>query len=418
MALHDLLDYDIISFSYDGQAPGGPRTKADLLLTPTPALTQAHFPGFPVLPGALQLQLAGELLNTGGRPQADRGLTLQGIVRAKFLHVVELDRPQRICVAWREQEKEDGLLEMRGELTGNGNLRCTTFTLLFRKAAGPGDGARREPDRLRTGPKMLDKLDCCIVVPAYNCWPQLYGIMRGLDAYSSHILIVDDGSEGIARGFRFESDTPETPHKGYTQGTDVNGVSFTVIRHARNRGKGAALATGFAWARAQGFRYALTIDADGQHAPEDIPALARALREQPGALVVGCRRQGSEGMPRNSRFANRFSNFWFCVQTLRRLPDTQSGFRIYPLDRLCPRRLLTARYEAELLLLVWAAWAGVPLVAADISVYYPPAEERISHFRPLRDFGRISLLNCALCIVAVCYGIPRTLFRRLRHAFS
>ena len=397
MALHDLLDYDIISFSYDGQAPGGPRTKADLLLTPTPALTQAHFPGFPVLPGALQLQLAGELLNTGGRPQADRGLTLQGIVRAKFLHVVELDRPQRLCVAWREQEKEDGLLEMRGELTGNGNLRCTTFTLLFRKAAGPGDGARREP-------KMLDELDCCIVVPAYNCWPQLYGIMRGLDAYSSHILIVDDGSEGIARGFRFESDTPETPHKGYTQGTDVNGVSFTVIRHARNRGKGAALATGFAWARAQGFRYALTIDADGQHAPEDIPALARALREQPGALVVGCRRQGSEGMPRNSRFANRFSNFWFMVQTGIRLPDTQTGYRLYPLKTMRISGCITSRYEAELELLVFAAWHGTRLIPVKIGVYYPV--QRVSHFRPVYDFLRISILNIMLCFLAVVYGYP------------
>lgn len=417
MALHDLLDYDINSFSYESQAPDGPQAKADILLTPSQALKLAHFPGRPVLPGALQIQLAGELLNTWGRKSYDRGFTLQGIVRAKFLHVVELTQAQRLCMTWREQEKEDGLLEMRGNLTCNGETRCTTFTLLFRKTEGPGDGVREEPPRPKPETKILDRLNCCIVVPAYNCWPQLYNVVRALDSYSSHILIVDDGSDSKAAGFRFESDIPETPHKGYTQGTNVNGVTFTVIRHARNRGKGAALATGFGWARAQGFRYALTIDADGQHAAGDIPALANALQKRPGALVVGCRRRGNENMPRGNRFANNFSNFWFCVQTLQRLPDTQSGFRIYPLDRLCPRRLLTARYEAELLLLVWAAWAGVPLVTADISVYYPPAAERISHFRPLRDFGRISLLNCVLCAAAVCYGIPRTLFRRLRHAF-
>jgi 1-acyl-sn-glycerol-3-phosphate acyltransferase len=160
---------------------------------------------------------------------------------------------------------------------------------------------------------------------------------------------------------------------------------------------------------AEGYDYAATIDSDGQHYPEDLPRLVAALIPNPGALIVGSRGLKQENMPGKNTFANRFSNFWFTVQTGRALPDTQTGFRIYPLRRLTGLSLLTSRYEAELELLVFSAWRGTPLVAVPIRVYYPPREERVSHFRPALDFTRISILNTALCLLALVYGWPRRL---------
>lgn len=179
---------------------------------------------------------------------------------------------------------------------------------------------------------------------------------------------------------------------------------ITVVSYARNKGKGAALAAGFRKALEMGFDYAVTIDADGQHYPEDIPLLLRAHDVHPDALIIGSRQFTDKNMSGKSKFANRFSNFWFRLQTTINLPDTQTGFRLYPLHRLYGLGLLTSRYEAELELLVFAAWHNVPLVPVPVRVYYPPQEERVSHFVPARDFTRISILNCFLCLGAVLFG--------------
>ena len=119
-------------------------------------------------------------------------------------------------------------------------------------------------------------------------------------------------------------------------------------------------------------------------------------------------------MPGGNTMANRLSNFWFAAQTGIRLPDTQTGFRLYPLRRLSGVHLITARYEAELELLVFAAWAGVELLSVPVRVYYPPQGERVTHFRPFADFMRITLLNTAFWLVALFYGWPKALLRKLR----
>ena len=117
-------------------------------------------------------------------------------------------------------------------------------------------------------------------------------------------------------------------------------------------------------------------------------------------------------MPSGNTFANRFSNFWFHLQTGLRLPDTQTGFRVYPLLHLPCLKLLTYRYESELELLVFSAWRGVHIVPVPVSVSYPA--DRVSHFRPFRDFLRISLLNTVLCLLAIVYGYPRMLLNRMK----
>ena len=236
---------------------------------------------------------------------------------------------------------------------------------------------------------MTDPRHICAVIPSYNNGGTVVEVVRGVLRQGLPVLVVDDGStDGTADALK---DLP-----------------VHVLRHTRNRGKGRALKTGLEEARRQGYRFALTLDADGQHDPGDIPALVAAAGER--TLVIGSRNLTAEGMPSGNTFANRFSNFWFTVQTGRKLPDTQTGFRVYPLEDLPSLKLLTARYEAELTLLVFSAWKGLKLVPVPVRVYYP--EDRVSHFRPFADFFRISVLNTILCVLALVYGYPRMLLGR------
>jgi len=244
----------------------------------------------------------------------------------------------------------------------------------------------------------MEKGKVCVVVPTYNNGKTIVSVVRRIAAFTPHIIIVIDGS------------TDDTRDR-LAQLTDV---SFETVDHATNKGKGHALLAGFRRAREKGFDYAVTIDSDGQHYPEDIPLLLEALESHPDALIVGARNLQEQNMPGGNTFANKFSNFWFTVQTGIRLPDTQTGFRLYPLKRLSGLRFVTSRYEAELELLVFAAWAGVELVSVPVRVFYPPQEERVTHFRPVADFARISVLNTILCLLAVVYGWPRRLWHQLK----
>ena len=234
--------------------------------------------------------------------------------------------------------------------------------------------------------------DTLIIVPTYNNACTLENVLQRCRAQGLPILVVDDGSTDATAAI-LDGMGPE--------------AKLEVIHHKVNMGKGKALKTGFLEARRRGYAYALTIDSDGQHFPEDIPALLAAKGEK--TLVVGSRSQmGADG---GGSFANRFSNFWFHLYTGVHLPDTQTGFRLYPLNVLPSLGLLSSRYEAELTLLVFSAWKGLKMQPVPVRVAYP--EDRISHFRPGADFTRISLLNTVLLFVALFYGWPRTLLRHL-----
>ena len=244
---------------------------------------------------------------------------------------------------------------------------------------------------------MEQRKDICVVMPTYRNAGTVLDVVRRILAQGLPLIVVNDGSPDDTG--RLLSDA---------------GLPVEVLTHAQNRGKGIALRTGLEHARKAGYRYAVTIDSDGQHFPEDLPLFVAAIQENPGALIVGSRDLKAENMPGGNSFANRFSNFWFRLQTFRDLPDTQTGYRAYPLDRLPSLRLLTARYEAELALLVFSAWKGVKLVPVPVRVHYPEAEERVSSFRPFRDFARISVLNTVLCGLALVYGYPRMLVNALK----
>ena len=235
----------------------------------------------------------------------------------------------------------------------------------------------------------------CVIIPTFNNAGTIVDIVQRSQACCEDVFVVLDGctDDTLAR-------------------LDALQEKPRLIVLDRNSGKGHALREGFRHAREAGFAYAITIDADGQHFPEDIPLFLQANRKHPGALIIG-RRQGLDRAARSngSKFANAFSNLWFFLQTLVPLQDTQTGYRLYPLNKLRGLALLTSRYEAELELLVFSAWRGVKLVSQDVRVYYPPREDRVSHFRPVADFARITLLNIVLCVLAVCYGLPRTILR-------
>lgn len=234
----------------------------------------------------------------------------------------------------------------------------------------------------------------CAVIPTYNNAGTILDVIRRTYAQLPDLVVVNDGSTDRTAELLAESPVP-----------------LTIVSYGRNRGKGYALREGFRKARACGFTHAVTIDADGQHYPEDLPQLLAASHENSAALIVGSRPLEHDNMPRGNTFANRFSNFWFRLQTGCKLPDTQTGLRIYPLFEIRGERWMTSRYEAELELLVASAWAGVPLRPVIVRVDYP--EDRVSHFRPTLDFLRISLLNTVLCFLAVIYGWPRIILRKL-----
>jgi len=251
-----------------------------------------------------------------------------------------------------------------------------------------------EQDKLIEQRQELHDRGICVVIPTYNNVGTIADVVSRAKVQCDDVIVVCDGA---------------------TDGTlDVlQGIEgITLVAYPQNAGKGTALKRGFRKALDMGFAYTITLDSDGQHFPEDIPLMLKASKENPGALIVG-ERKDLELVQRSggSKFANKFSNFWFWVQTGRALKDTQTGYRLYPLKKLHGLSFLTSRYEAELELMVFASWHGVKIVSTPVNVFYPTPEERVSHFRPAKDFTRISILNTVLCFLAVVYGLPLRIFR-------
>lgn len=252
----------------------------------------------------------------------------------------------------------------------------------------------------------LRMLKCCVIIPTYNNAQKLEQVVNDVkeyttirlakDRYLSYLLVVNDGSTDTTKEI-----LEKQPY-------------IMQLSYIRNEGKGIAMRRGFEYAIEQGFEYAITLDSDGQHYAKDIPTFVDALMENKNAIVIGSRNMGQENVPTKSSFGNKFSSFWLWVETGIRLADTQSGYRLYPIKAIQKFSFVTGRYEFEVEVLARAAWAGIELKCVPIDVYYPPKNERITHFRPFRDFFRISVLNTFLCILAFFWFRPRMLFRNLK----
>ena len=171
-------------------------------------------------------------------------------------------------------------------------------------------------------------MNFCTLIPTYNNGKTLGNIIERTLTVCNDIVVVNDGS---------------TDNTAEILGTFSANKNITVVSYPKNKGKGYALRLGLQKARELGFDYSVTVDSDGQHFPEDIPLLLEAAKNANGSriLVVGSRNLKAEGMPEKNTFANNFSNFWFKVQTFKKLPDTQTGFRLYSLHSLPNLKILT-----------------------------------------------------------------------------
>ncbi len=235
----------------------------------------------------------------------------------------------------------------------------------------------------------------CILIPTYNNHKTLKRVIDGVLEYTQNIIVVNDGS----------TDSTSEILKNYPQ--------ISILNLPENKGKGNGLKLGFRKAKELGFDFAITIDSDGQHYPDDIPVFVEALlEEKEDVLLIGNRNMSQDGIPKKSSFGNRFSNFWFWFETGIKLEDTQSGYRLYPLHKI-PKKYYTPKFEFEIEIIVRTAWRHVPIKNVPIKVLYDPAE-RVSHFRPFKDFTRISILNTILVTITLLYIIPRNFINNFR----
>jgi glycosyltransferase involved in cell wall biosynthesis len=238
-------------------------------------------------------------------------------------------------------------------------------------------------------------LNVAVLIPTYNNSKTIAAVLKDVLSYTTHVIVVNDGS----------TDNTSEILDGFPQ--------IQRLEYEKNRGKGIALRRGFKFAVRQGYDYVITIDSDGQHYASDLPVFLNKLETEKRAIIIGARNLHQENMPGKSTSANKVSNFWFHVTTGLKGPDTQSGYRLYPVYLLRKMFFLCTKYEFEIEVLVRSSWRGIKVDWAPIGVYYPPPEERVSHFRPVWDVTRITLLNIVLVLTAFLYIKPRDFVRAL-----
>ncbi len=217
-----------------------------------------------------------------------------------------------------------------------------------------------------------------IAVPVYNNPTTLRAVVHRCLAVAPDVVVVDDGSTtGDAA-------------------TLLAGLPVTVLRHDRNTGKGAALLTALHHVSARQARWMVTIDADGQHNPDDLGQFLPVMRAHPDSIIIGARDFSVPNVPASSRFGRKFSNFWIQLETGIRVDDSQSGFRAYPVTLINRLPLRGKYYDFEIEVLVRAAWAGLKLRSVPIGVWYAPPAERVSSFDAHRDNRRLALMHARL----------------------
>ena len=342
---------------------------------------QAHFQGNPITPGACIMQMIKELAEA----HYATSYFVRNVKNVKFLIAINPIVNKDIDVHTTIKVEENGVLSIAAVIKNEKTVFCKANLVL-------------EPKEARRKPTLQDRFDrcrLCVVIPTYNHDKTLAQVINDVLRYTHAVIVVNDGST---------DNTSEILKK--------MAESIEVVTYEANKGKGYALQCGFDRAEALGYKSAITLDSDGQHFASDIEVFVKAAEANPDTFFIGQRI--IEGVrPSGNGFANRFSNFWFAVQTGRRLQDTQNGFRLYPLAAMRGLRPFSTRYEAELEMLVRAVWKGISIRPVPVRVYYPPEGERVTHFMPGKDFLRISLLNTLFTFLAILYGYPSMLCHKL-----
>jgi len=206
-------------------------------------------------------------------------------------------------------------------------------------------------------------VECAVVIPCLNEAATIGAVVAGARRYVPTILVVDDGS------------TDNT-------GVVAEQADAEVLRHAETRGKGAALQTGWRAARERGFQWALTMDGDGQHSPDDIPAFRNCAERTAADLIVGNRMLNLRSMPWQRRIVNGWMSRRISKAAGRLLPDSQCGFRLMNLDAWAALPITTTHFEVESETLLGFAAAGCKIEFVPVQVIYQAERSKI---RPLRD---------------------------------
>ena len=212
------------------------------------------------------------------------------------------------------------------------------------------------------------------VIPAYNASATVASVVRKASEHLSRVVVVDDGS------------TDDTAEQARAAGAEV-------LSHAKNLGKGTALRTAFSALSESGLDAVITLDADWQHDPDDIPRLLEAFRNTGADLIIGSRWTDFSEMSSLRRFGNRFSSSALAFFTGLRIPDSHSGFRLYSMPFLQSTPFKGEAYELEMEAILLASAQGRRVQPIPISLLVADGRA-LSHFRPVRDTYRI----CA-CVV-------------------
>ena len=356
---------------------------------------KAHFPQNPITPGVCIIQICRELMEVFMRQE----LIIDKITNLKFLKTIIPTINKTINVSISKISIDESGYNASAVIYWETNqFSKLSFHLKNRPAVvgaydeNSNNSVNKVTKESTSFPEMMNKHRICVIIPTYNNAPFLEEVIQSVLQYTSSLIVVNDGST---------DDTKNVLNRWKHL--------LEIISLEQNRGKGYALNRGFKRAKKMGFNYAITMDSDGQLKADDIPQFIDAVKVNPNAMIIGSRNLRQKNMPKKNTFANKFSNFWFAVQTGISLPDTQTGFRMYPLHLMGSMQAFSNRYEAELELLVRLAWRNVKMIPVPVQVYYPP--ERITHFRPFKDFFRISLLNSLFVFLAIIYGYPSRLLR-------
>ncbi|MDR0835643.1 MAG: glycosyltransferase [Tannerella sp.] len=342
---------------------------------------QGHFPGNPTTPGVCAVQLVKELASEF----CGKTFFICVIKNVKFLRVLNPLENKEVSVHLSAKMDDSEFWVVTASIR-NEQTVFSKVTLKMEEV-----GVKRKP----LLQNRMEKLKTCVVIPTYNNETTLAMVVSETLCFTSSIIVVNDGSTDSTGEIlkRFDG-------------------QIEVISYEKNRGKGYALKQGFDRAEALGYRSAITMDSDGQHDARDLKTFIYLSEIFRNSLLVG-RRTNRGRMPSKNSFANKFSNFWFTVQTGHSLRDTQNGFRSYPLAAMKKMRPYCSRYEAETELLIRCTWRGIRNCPVPVHVYYAPEGKRVTHFRPGKDFFRISLLNTVLTILAILYGYPAMLYHKL-----
>ncbi len=206
-----------------------------------------------------------------------------------------------------------------------------------------------------------------VIAPTYNNAASVIGVLDRIERIGTPMIVVDDGA------------TDETPALLAEWARQPHEVPVQVVTHPENRGKAAALRTGFVRAKRLDFTHAVTMDTDGQLEPEEIPTLLAAAAAMPDAFVLGRREEDTPGLPRSNLVGRYTSGLGLWGEIGVVVHDSPCGLRVYPLRLFDVVPCWAGRFGFEAEIIARAVWAGCPLVDVPVSCRYPTHEECVSH---------------------------------------